>query len=177
MDIKNCRVVFFLADDDSKAIKRIQIITAEFQWIDTAKIIAQSTTTAYPKQQTDLRHAIFLLGVAQESKQVFSKHIGEYRKSVLVQYYPPLKVKMTFRNGLSVSLQATEAYPMVRILVYCSSLLANPLTITCLIDSWCNPSHQYLAYFLLARRLDIDQPHATSQRSRILSIIRLVQFH
>ncbi len=92
-----------------------QILSAEFNWIDTNNIIAQSSTTAHANQQTDLRYAVFLLGAAQESKQPFSRHIGEYRKTALVQYYPPLKVKFTFRNGLSATIQANEAYPMVGI--------------------------------------------------------------
>ncbi len=61
----------------------------------------------------DLRYAVLLIGSAQQARLLFQTHVNEFRKSCVVQYFAPLRVKFTFQNGMTVTIQGSEFYPHV----------------------------------------------------------------
>lgn len=61
----------------------------------------------------DLRHAVFMISSVQECRTLLQKHAAEFRKVCIVQYFAPLRVKFTYKNGMTVMIQASESYPQV----------------------------------------------------------------
>lgn len=110
-EIKKAQCIIGLTGHE-KTVDSIQITSKEFQWMEPVipQILADSRGLPAPN---DLRYALFVLGALQDARPLFQSHISDFRKKCIVEVLGMFALKMTFRTGLTISVQANLCYSFV----------------------------------------------------------------
>ncbi len=88
----------------------LQVIGAEFAWINASQILSDATKLPPPN---DLRTALFLLIAAQTGRDTFQRDITRLKRNCIVSVVNPFVVKFVMKSGLALLVEGSAYYSNV----------------------------------------------------------------
>lgn len=65
--------------------------------------------SAFPAPN-DIRYVVWSIAQAQSIRTIFAEDIAVYRRKLLIKTISPVEVELTFRTGLTCTIQAQSSY-------------------------------------------------------------------
>eukprot|EP01040_Poterioochromonas_malhamensis_P005078 gene5078-5443_t len=106
--VKDCDVRTVI--DQEKKLSSIEVIGAEFAWINASQILSDATKLPPPN---DLRTALFLLIAAQTGRDTFQRDITRLKRNCIVSVVNPFVVKFVMKSGLALLVEGSAYYSNV----------------------------------------------------------------
>jgi hypothetical protein len=108
LNVGDCEVGIVI--NSQGKLHSLDLISPDYSWINSEKILLDASQYAAPN---DLRTAVFYLLSSQQSQELIQRDITSLKKYSLISVVSPYVFKSTFKNGMSLLVEASPYYSKV----------------------------------------------------------------